>query len=218
MSESRETELFVTSSLPPTSFPATSLFSSPGNLSDFSDAVSKPKGHDNLIRLLQHAIANQIPILPLTWEPAFERLGREGAVGTVNQNLLNAKISLAFKRFKEYPSDPRMSQSEFRDLQYEAVISELTVFGCRPVLLHHCIIEFVGLSFEICLSQNDVRPVLVFTKANKGDLATFRDSIDDLGEDVMIATCGEIAKGIHVLHCNSMEHTINVTIAHVIPD
>lgn len=92
-------ELFVTSFFPTTSPPTTGLPKLDTNGAVLSDH-HREKGvdrHDNFIRLLQHASLCQTPIVPLTWEPAFDKLGKDGFTGTVDQNFLNSKDSLAFK-------------------------------------------------------------------------------------------------------------------------
>ena len=137
--------------------------------------------------------------------------GLDGAVGTVGQHVLNASVSLAFKRFRPLPADQRLSEAQFRDHQYEAIIAELSVYSRAAVLGHPNIAEFVGLCFELVPGEgeggkheSEVRPVLVLTKYNQGTLDTFIDQCDPLDGENMLNVCGEVAKGLNVLHRSSM--------------
>jgi hypothetical protein len=206
--------LFITSYSPTTSpLTAVKAFASHHPADETAKGgCQRPIKHNNFVRLLQHAAVCKTPILPLTWEPAFEKLGLDGAMGTVGQNVLNASVSLAFKRFRPHPANQWLSEAQFRDRQYEAMIVELSVFSRAAVLRHPNIAEFVGLCFELVSvkeengeqHEDEVWPVLVLVKYNQGTLDTFIDRCDPLDGDTMIKICGEVAKGLSVLHRSSM--------------
>lgn len=168
--------------------------------------------HENFIRLLQYAQASETPILPLTWEPAFENLGLDGAMGTVGQNILNASVSLAFKRFRPYPASHGLSEAQFRDQQYEAFIKELLVYSQAAVQEHANVAELVGLCFELASTEEasggqnaeEIRPVLVMIKSSQGSLDTFVEQCASLDEETMLRVCGEVTKALSVLHRSSM--------------
>jgi hypothetical protein len=185
--------LFLTSYAPST-FPPTILATStsapfPSSVADTADTSPRHAaaarlhenhddtcGHNPFIKLLSLASLCDTPILPLTWEPAFEQLGLDGATGSVHQNLLNARLSLAFKRFRPFrPQQSALSsedydhaaaaaavnnnndnnfisesEREFRHQQFDAMATEMMVLRCCPeVSRHPNIIEFVGLCFEL---------------------------------------------------------------------
>lgn len=119
------TDLFSTSYLP--SFPNT-RFTVP---TSYFTGLSNEHGqsHENFTRFLQHVQGLGVNILPLVWEPAFEVLGRDGATGRVNENQLNAGFAFAFKRFKPNGTDPNLSKAQFRKLQYNAMIKEMTILS-----------------------------------------------------------------------------------------
>ncbi|KAH8592618.1 hypothetical protein B0O99DRAFT_235208 [Bisporella sp. PMI_857] len=156
--------------------------------------------HNDFIRFLQIASALEAPILPLTWDPAFEALGRDGATGRINQAPLNAGITFAFKRFNPQGPWPAVSQDDFRRIQYNAMIAEMTILMRKDIRRHQNIITFVGTSFELSKDSDKVRPVLVFTKADLGDLHTFLSNYGPLDVSMLVAICGEVAKGIDVMH------------------
>ncbi|KIW71201.1 hypothetical protein PV04_03396 [Phialophora macrospora] len=190
-------ELFTTSDLPPTTLsgPYLSLLDAGAGAKS-----ADTDGHHNFLRLLQHAVSLDTRILPLTWDPMLEKVGPDGATGSVNQNLLNSQVTFAFKRFKVEVTDPSVTQQDFRTLQYDAMINELTVLSNRAVREHANIAVFVGLCFELSPAADAAWPVLVFTKATQSDLGTFMAKGDRQGSDFLLGVCTEIARGIEILH------------------
>jgi hypothetical protein len=181
------------------------LFTSQGLRSEISltDSHEGPD-HQNFIRFLQMAISANVGFLPLTWDPAFEALGR-GATGEVNQSRLNSKTWIAFKRFKTDGAHPGLLEDEFRNIQYNAMISELNVLGHPNIRNHPNIISLIGACFEINPVSNEVLPVLALAKAHHADLTMSLYEIPRLigiPKDVFppLPICGEVAKGIKMLH------------------
>jgi hypothetical protein len=197
------------------------LFYSSGLLADIAigssllDYLSDKPGkttteHNNFIRFLQVASALEVPLLPLTWDPAFEALGRAGATGHVNQASLNAGITLAFKRFNPQVSRPDISQDSFRQIQYNAMIAEMTILMRKDIRRHQNIILFVGVCFELSSVSDDVWPVLVFNKADLGDLHTFLSHCRPLNVPTLATICGEVAKGIDIMHqCGTVQFSLS---------
>ena len=198
-------DLFNNSYLPsfayyshPGSEPGT-LLTSPGN------AVTV-KAHSNFMRLLQHAQALGIKVLPLVWEPAFERLGPDGTTGRINEMRLNARYGFAFKRFKPDLTDPSLTLAQFRDQQYQAMINEITILSCEPIKNHANITVLVGLGFEVFPMAGEIWPVLIFSKFNQGDLAHFVTKSPVQEEAVLLGLCCELAKAVRILHvCSESE-------------
>lgn len=165
------------------------------------------QGHDNFTRFLQHAQGLGVNILPLVWEPAFEVLGRDGATGRVNESQLNAQFAFAFKRFKPDVTDSSLSLSQFRDIQYSAMINEMTILSCPPIKNHDSIIVFVGVGFELFSAREEVWPMLIFSKFNQGDLGAWMLRTQNLEGDILLGICGRAAKGIGALHDCSRSRT-----------
>jgi hypothetical protein len=130
----------------------------------------------------------------------LEEVGPVGATGSVYQNLLNSQVTFAFKRFKVEVTDPSLTQREFRTLQIDAMINELTVLSNRAVREHANITVFVGLCFELSPTADAVWPVLVFTKATRSDLGTSMAKGDHERSDFLLGVCTETTRGIEVLH------------------
>lgn len=189
-------ELFVVSDLP-----CTTLDAPYNTLLDIAaNSSGDTAEHNNFLRLLQHAVSLETRILSLSWDAALESVGPPGATGSVNQGLLNYQVTLAFKRFKVEVTDPRLTQQDFRSLQYDAMINELTVLSNRAIRQHSNIAVFVGLCFEMSPGADAVWPVLAFTKSTHGDLGILLTQGDQQEPDFLLGVCTEIAQGIEILH------------------
>lgn len=81
----------------------------------------------------------------MTWDLKLEQVGPDGATGKVNQNLVNFQVTLAFKRFKVEVTDLRITEQEFLNLQYDAIINELIILSNRTIYGHVNTVDFVGL-------------------------------------------------------------------------
>ncbi|KAK3374187.1 kinase-like domain-containing protein [Lasiosphaeria ovina] len=184
------------------------LFHSSGHFSETSvpasssdrEAADEADCHQNLIRFLQVAQVLGVPLLPLAWDPALESVGREGSTAHINQSTLNAEFTFAFKRFKPHTTRNDVSEGEFRQMQYDAAIAEMTVLSHRTIRRHPNIVTFVGAGFEMSPVSDEVWPVLVSTKADLGDLYTFLSTRTPLHVESLVAICKEIASGIQVMH------------------
>lgn len=136
-------DLFTTSDLPSSSsFNITSL------LDSISEAGS-PGHHQNFVKFLQYATALRLNTLALTWELALEALGRDGATTRVNQSVVNLETTFMYKRFKPEVTDHRLSEAQFRELRYTAMINELIILAHPEIGGHNSIVRFVGICFEL---------------------------------------------------------------------
>ncbi|KAF2259193.1 kinase-like protein [Lojkania enalia] len=167
---------------------------------------SDSRPHQEFIQFLQYAISLNVPILPVTWEPAFEALGPDGTTGRVNQSPLNSEFILAYKRFNPRVTDPRMSANAYRSLQYSAMASEMTVLSNPVIRSHPNIITLQGICFELSSATGDVWPVLVFERAALGDLEKFVSQHESLNLEDLLSICGYIAKAIKIMHQCGVAH------------
>jgi len=181
------------------SYAATQFSTIPFTTVDSLLDESESQHHQEFIRFLQHAYSLHVPVLPLTWEPAFDALGPDGATGRVNQSALNSEFQLAYKRFNPHVTDPRFTTEAYRSLQYRAMASEMTVLSCSGVQSHPNIITLQGICFEIS-STSSVWPVLVFEKCALGDLEQCVSRPEFLDPEHLLSLCGEVAKALKVMH------------------
>ena len=171
-------------------------------------AVRKPEErlHNSFLRFLSIAIALGVNVYPLTWRAALEDLG-EGSTGQVSQAPLNARISFAYKRFTRVNRNPEISNTEFRMLQYDAMVSEMVVLSSNDIYEHPNIVNLEGVCWENIPESEEIWPVLIFRKAEGGDLRRFLSSPEAavLGSDELITVCGEVAKALSIMHrCGSL--------------
>lgn len=143
-----------------------------------------------------------LDILGITWQPALERVGR-GATAHVHQSQINPQTSFVFKR---------VTPSTFESDEYtifRTLISEVLVLG-HPVIRDHAnIITLVGICWDVATSgdgEDTVWPVLVYEKAECGDLTQFMKS--ELGRglsfDQRLGLCIDIGTALMVMYstCN----------------
>ena len=142
-----------------------------------------------------------IDFLPITWQPALDSIG-EGATAEIRQSLIDLQMSFAFKRFK---------MNEF-DI-FRSVISEVLVLGHSSLREHPNILSLQGVCWDISPDQK-VWPVLVFEKAQMGNLESFMDS--DTGKLLPIKDklkiCSGIAAAVREMHLHGMQRSCVVRV------
>jgi hypothetical protein len=109
-------------------------------------------------------------------------------------------MNLAYKRFKPDITDYRLSESQFRDQQYSAMINEMVILAQPAIGRHNSLPHFVGICFERSPNAAEFWPVLVLLKAGQGDLGAYMSQENIIGPQMLLRICGEIAKGIHAAH------------------
>lgn len=115
----------------------------------------------DLIAFLAAAQWRGIDLLPITWQPALDTAGR-GATAEIQQSIINLSLTLAFKRFLFSPDSGT----------YRAIITELCILGHPAVKEHPNIIKLLGVCWDV-VSEDEIRPVLVFEKTKHGNLNEF---------------------------------------------
>ncbi len=140
----------------------------------------------------------EIDILGITWQSALNRIG-SGATAHIHQSEINPQTSFAFKRItlSTFGSD---EQSIFR-----ALISEVLVLGHPVVRGHANIVKLMGVCWDIAGNDDGaytVWPVLVYEKAECGDLCQFMESETGKGLsfDQRLELCIDIGTALMVMH------------------
>ena len=165
-----------------------------------------------LVKLLSIATAVRLNILPVKWRPGLESLG-EGATANINQSPLNSKISFAFKRFNQFSDSlPSLSNHDELLLKYNAILSEVVTLMHSEIYRHPNVVNLEGLCWEILSDSAQIRPVLVFRKADGGSLDKFisRHEAKSLSFADKIHICGEIAKGLRIIHLSGRASLIRI--------
>ena len=166
----------------------------------FHSATFDPRDHitsyqehyENLAYFLTFVQYFQVNIIPITWQPALDDLGR-GTSAVVTQSMIHAQLDFAFKR---------------TDLNsaYLTLISEVAILSLPEIREHANINLLKGICWEIRDRGSDVTPavwpVLVYAKAEFGDLRKLMKS--DVGMNLSLRQrldlCVDIAHAVDKLH------------------
>jgi hypothetical protein len=140
-----------------------SMFSRPM----FSDLSMEPQASEDvaiydIVSFLALAQQCGLDLLPIKWQPALGVLGK-GGTAAVNQSLINVQMSYAFKRVLPL----RAVKSGFREWA-----SELLILCHSWMRTNYHIARLEAFCLEV-LKDGRVSPVLIFEKAELGDLEHF---------------------------------------------
>ena len=108
----------------------------------------------------------KVDFLPITWEPALDKVG-EGGTAKIPQSLINIQTAFAFKRL-EHPLS-----AEKRSRNWRALIAEISVLAHSASRCHPNIINIEGICVDVIDGGEEVWPVLVLEKTQLGDLNRF---------------------------------------------
>lgn len=154
--------------------------------------------HCDFISFLAICQWRGVDVLGITWQPALKKVGR-GATAHIHQSQINPTTSFAFKRLtpSTFGSDEHII--------FRTLISEVLVLG-HPVIRDHAnIVTLVGICWDVATSGNGedtVWPVLVYEKAECGDLNQFMESEvgRSLAFDQRLHLCIDIGTALMVMH------------------
>jgi hypothetical protein len=146
----------------------------------------------DFLSVLGIAQSLNIDFLPITWQPALDSIGR-GGTAEVRQALVNIQTSFAFKRLASEADETR---------NFRAFIAEMSVLSHTLVRDHPNIIRLEGICWDVVSGGEKVRPVLVFEKAQHGDLHTFMGQSEgkSLTTEERINICADIATAVRDMH------------------
>jgi hypothetical protein len=127
----------------------------------------------------------KVDFLPITWQPALDSIG-QGGTAKIHQVLVNLQIAFAFKRLAS-AGQVQLETDETRT--YHALIAEISV------LSHPNIIRLKGICWDVASGGEKVWSVLVFEKAQYGDLYTFMGQAEGkrLSIEERLNMCADIA-------------------------
>lgn len=136
----------------------------------------------------------RVHFLPITWQAALGPLNR-GGQAAIYQALVNAQTSLAFKCFR---TRPQTYEPDFQEL-----INEIIVLTHPSIRQHPHIARLEGICWDIP-QDAPISPVLVFEKAQIGDLYNFVTSTkgEDLSAEDRLNTCVDIGTAVRDMHSN----------------
>ncbi|KAI3334721.1 hypothetical protein F4824DRAFT_177811 [Ustulina deusta] len=179
----------------------------------------KNEGSYSLLTCLACAQQNGIDMIGITWQEAQGFLGR-GGQAVVSQTRASAQAVLAFKRPDSSPigswiSKVTTSERNKLDNAYRAIASEILVLGDRDVKSHPNIVRLHAICWEVQHTRSwlfrkitRVWPILVFEKAQYGDLGIFMASEQGEALDMArrIEFCRDIASAVAAAHRKGIVH------------
>ncbi|KAG8534312.1 uncharacterized protein KY384_001156 [Bacidia gigantensis] len=154
----------------------------------------------DLIAFLTATQWRHIDILPITWQPALETAGR-GATAEIQQSIINIASSFVFKRYFT-STDPK----EVTDC-FSHTTSELCILGHPSIREHPNIVKLQGVCWDV-VSENQVFPVLVFEKAEHGNLLQFMVSAEAraLTSEQCLKLIADVANAVVTMHSCDIVH------------
>jgi hypothetical protein len=143
----------------------------------------------------------EIDFLPITWQPALDNIG-QGGTARIPQALINLQMSFAFKRLVS----TAQAQTEMDEIgKFRALIAEISVLRHPSIRNHPNIIRLEGVCWDVVSNSEKVWPVLVFEKAQHGDLHTFMGQAEGkrLTIEERLNVCIDIARAVMDMHSSS---------------
>jgi hypothetical protein len=136
----------------------------------FSSKISSAREQDSprfdFLSFLEAVQVNKVDVLATTWQQALDTLGT-GATAEVRQSLVNLQTSFAFKRpmFRHASLDT--------DTLFEWLIREVTILRHPIARKHKNLLGLEGVCWDYHTSNESLRPVLIFQRAQHGDLLQY---------------------------------------------
>jgi len=170
---------------------------SDGMFTRYSAISTNPTNiESDLIAFLSIVQKSDVDILPITWQPALDDIGKGGS-GIISQSAFNPDMPLAFKRFHEDGD----SDSGDLDRTFLPLISEILILSQPPIQNHPNIVNLEGICWEIKHKTQKAIPVLVFEKA-AWDLQQFMNVCEgqNMCANDRLTICADIGSAITTLH------------------
>lgn len=166
--------------------------SSPDLQQDNAPASSNPQL--DLIDFLAVAQWRNIDFLPITWQQMLSSIG-VGGTARMKQSIVNDQVNLAFKCLHL-----EKTTAKSRTMALQAMMTEVSVLGHPVIRGIPYFIRLEGVCWE--LTDDGVWPVLVFKKAEHGNLREFLWSEE--GKNITFAQrlqiCSEIGSAVMTMH------------------
>jgi hypothetical protein len=122
----------------------------------------------------------------------------QGATSAIYQSHINIALELAFKRTSN------LFRKKGETIAFQILISKIMVLGTRSIRNHPNIVDLEGICWELDDHEN-LSPVLVFQKAQYGDLARYLTSTagKESSFETRLSICVDIGNAIGALYRSS---------------
>jgi hypothetical protein len=159
--------------------------------------------HHDSLSFLSLAQQLQIDFMSINWQPALYGLGVGGSSRIMQSNMITKQLAFAFKRTVPRRGRAQLGLADSDKQRFRALICEILILKNSTVRNHANINQLEGIAWEV---QNDVVwPVLVFPKANSGNLGDFVNSIQgkEASFEAKLRLCIDVALALLTLHRSS---------------
>ncbi len=177
-----------------------------------SATLQKRLNCGDIVTFLGIAQRLNIDFLPITWQPALDRIG-QGATAEIREASANLQFSFAFKRLV---FELCFEYEDFESRLLPCLIAEISILGLKSIRKHPNTINLEGICWEVISWEEEhisrealytsrkggIIPVLVFEKAKYGDLHHFmmQEAGRNLSFAQKIVICTDIAKAVAEMH------------------
>lgn len=183
-----------------------------GSRIDGGIGVPTMNRRNNLLSFLAIVDYYGFDFVNVRWNRGLDVLGR-GGTAEVRELFITDKKRFAYKRNRALatiqPDDVLVNHkdlhggrdSELAEKLFNEMVSEVTILG-HPLIRHHQnIVGLAGIYWELS-EKSDPWPVLVFDKANRGDMWAFGTSPMGLQMNLKdrLGICLDIAQAMTALH------------------
>lgn len=158
--------------------------------------------HFDLIYFCGAVQALGLDFLPMYWQP---RRGLIGS-GATRQSLVGVEVSLAFKAINLGDVSRIRTPRDLKSM-YMFLLAEIQLMGRLPILDSPYIHKVEGVCWNLNIMTGVADPILVYQKANHGDMYHFMTSGQgkSLGFLDRVQICRDIALGLMTLQaCSSL--------------
>jgi hypothetical protein len=163
--------------------------------SQFSKGSLPEHSKFDFLSFLEVIQVHEVDILATTWQQALDSLGK-GATAEVRQSLVNLQTSFAFKR-------PMNRHSSFDpEALFAWLIREVTILRHPVARAHKNLLSLEGVCWDYSVSEELLRPVLIFNRAQHGDLSKFveKDKFRELSISSRVELATDIMSAVDALH------------------
>lgn len=183
-----------------------------------SATLQKRLNCGDLVTFLGIAQKLDIDFLPITWQPALDRIG-QGGTAEIREASANLQFSFAFKRLL---FELCIDYKDFESRLLPCLIAEISILGLRSIREHPNTINLEGICWEVISGEEEnisrealytfrkggIVPVLVFEKAKYGDLHQFmmQEAGRSLSFAQKIELCTDIAKAVAEMHFHGKQY------------
>jgi hypothetical protein len=153
-----------------------------------------------LVDFLNAVQVNDVCFLPVAYQKSLGSIGK-GLSGTIQQSTADVSTVFAFKEGvpSKHPRDTEQEQDWY------SLVTEITVLQHPQIRENDHIINLLGVTFRVESAQgkeNRAFPLLVTSKVNRGDLASFLLEEDgkQLTPNIRLQLLAEVAEATKLLH------------------